>query len=179
MIPIQQALKEWADALHAAAEAGIVTDNYARAIWNDTGATALEEARCASPVELDFLREMRMDRSLDRFKPNVEVMGGRYRIDFADIHTLIGVEIDGYAYHSDKDTFVNDRQRQRALEQDGWRLIRFAGVEVHHDAAGSVEAFKRWLAAVAPPPVATLSPAPVNPATGRAILGGRARRPAS
>lgn len=148
-----------------------------------SSSTAKEEARCASPVELAFLREMRKDRALDRFLPNVEVMGGKYRIDFADIYTLVGVEIDGFAYHSDKDTFVKDRQRHRELDEIGWRLTRFSGSEVHHDAAGSVKAFKRWLNAIDPPPalpppaIERLAEAfpPINPSVGRAILGGRAR----
>lgn len=109
------------------------------------GRTAKEEALCESPVELAFLREMRKAPQLDRFTPNVKVMGGKYRIDFADPHSLVGVEIDGYAYHSDKDTFIRDRQRQRTLEQIGWRLIRFAGSEVHHDPANCVAQFRSWL----------------------------------
>lgn len=52
-----------------------------------------------------------------------------YRLDFAIPNKKIGIEIDGYGFHSDKDTFLRDRQRQRALEMVGWRIIRFAGKE--------------------------------------------------
>jgi hypothetical protein len=45
----------------------------------------------------------------------------------------IGIEVDGYAYHSDPFTFTQDRQRQREIEEDGWRFIRFSGKEVRAD----------------------------------------------
>lgn len=44
-----------------------------------------------------------------------------------------GVEIDGLAYHNGQDSFMRDRARQRALEADGWRIIRFAAKEVLND----------------------------------------------
>jgi very-short-patch-repair endonuclease len=63
-----------------------------------------------------------------------EVLGGKYRIDFALPAEKIGVEVDGYAYHSDPAVFTQDRKRQRELETEGWRLIRFSGKEVRADA---------------------------------------------
>lgn len=143
-----------------------------------------EEARCESPVEVLFLREIRKERLFDAFAPNVEVMTGRYRIDFADIHTLIGIEIDGHKFHSDKKAFVNDRHRQRVLEQAGWRLIRFAAVEVMDDAANCVRQFGDWLHAVRTIGVDLnplvlddrRAPAPIDITTGRVRLGGRVVR---
>jgi very-short-patch-repair endonuclease len=62
-----------------------------------------------------------------------DVLGGKYRIDFALPDEKIGIEVDGYAYHSDPFTFTQDRQRQREIEEDGWRFIRFSGKEVRAD----------------------------------------------
>lgn len=53
----------------------------------------------------------------------------KYRLDFALPDKRIAFEIDGYAYHSDKKTFENDRKRHRALELEGWRIARFTGKE--------------------------------------------------
>lgn len=52
-----------------------------------------------------------------------------YRMDFALPERMIGIEIDGHAYHSDREVFTNDRIRQRRLEKAGWRIIRFSGRE--------------------------------------------------
>lgn len=62
-----------------------------------------------------------------------KVMDGKYRLDFALPSSKIGVEIDGYAYHSDRETFTSDRKRQRELENAGWRIIRFSGKEACDD----------------------------------------------
>jgi len=124
-----------------------ISDIAMEAEW--TAALRSDESKCASPVELAFLRELRSRPSgYHRFKPNVSVMNGRYRIDFGDTQRLIGVEIDGYAYHSDKETFTKDRQRQRELERIGWRLVRYSGKELHDDPASVVDDFLAWLAVV-------------------------------
>jgi very-short-patch-repair endonuclease len=75
---------------------------------------------------------------------------GPYRIDFAIPGKRIGIEIDGYEYHSDRRTFILDRERQRDLEMREWRLIRFAAAEVFRnpfecvlDAARLVAVFRR------------------------------------
>lgn len=55
---------------------------------------------------------------------------GRFRVDFALVDRKIGVEIDGFRYHSSQENIISDRQRQRTLEQSGWRIVRFAAKEV-------------------------------------------------
>lgn len=73
-----------------------------------------------------------------------------YRIDFALPAWQIGIEIDGYEFHSDRRTFALDRERERDLDMAGWRLIRFAAAEVFRnpfecvtDAARLVAVFRR------------------------------------
>jgi very-short-patch-repair endonuclease len=63
---------------------------------------------------------------------------GRYRLDFALPGRKIGIELDGHATHSSTKAIASDRQRQRALEASGWRIIRFGGSEVYHDATKCV-----------------------------------------
>jgi very-short-patch-repair endonuclease len=83
--------------------------------------------------------------------PQYEVKTDRYcyRLDFALTMHKVGVEIDGMAYHSEQSTFINDRRRQRALECDGWRIVRFAAKEVLDDPDRCVREFVTWLSAVA------------------------------
>lgn len=56
---------------------------------------------------------------------------GRYRLDFAVPQHKIGIELDGYEHHSSRSQFTRDRERQRKLENDGWRIVRFSGAEVN------------------------------------------------
>lgn len=67
-----------------------------------------------------------------------EVFNALYRLDFAYLPAKVAIEIDGHEYHSGKEQFTKDRQRQRKLEMDGWRFIRFSGSEVFSNASSCV-----------------------------------------
>lgn len=58
---------------------------------------------------------------------------GKYRLDFAIPELKFGIEIDGLAYHNGQDSFMKDRSRQREIESQGWRIVRFAAKEVSLD----------------------------------------------
>ena len=47
------------------------------------------------------------------------------RADFAWANRRVIVEIDGFEYHSDRAAFQEDRRRQNALVNAGWRVLRF------------------------------------------------------
>jgi very-short-patch-repair endonuclease len=55
-------------------------------------------------------------------------------VGFVDL--LIGIrlvlEIDGFAYHSDKADFENDRRRDARLSARGYRVLRFSYEQVMH-----------------------------------------------
>jgi very-short-patch-repair endonuclease len=88
-----------------------------------------------SPIEEAFWRAFleAKPQELSGLKAQHSVFDGRYRIDFALPDQKVGIELDGHAYHSDPKTFTEDRVRQRELEFDGWRIIRFSGSEVNKD----------------------------------------------
>lgn len=98
----------------------------------------LEEFRFDSQVEVDFWTAYRALRPwpLRGLLPNQSC--GAYRIDFAINRRKFGIEIDGLAYHNGQESFMRDRRRQRDLEMDGWRIVRFAAKEVMNDATGCV-----------------------------------------
>lgn len=55
---------------------------------------------------------------------------GPYRLDFAYPHLRLGIELDGYAFHSGKQAWENDLARQNYLVRVGWTLIRFTWHDV-------------------------------------------------
>ncbi|MER5424086.1 DUF559 domain-containing protein [Streptosporangium roseum] len=94
-----------------------------------------------SPIESSFWKAHKRQKqpALCDLVCQHPVLGGRYRIDFAIPDKKIGIELDGYTWHSSKEAFTKDRQRQRELEADGWRIIRFSGAEVNQDVDACVQ----------------------------------------
>lgn len=56
---------------------------------------------------------------------------GPYIVDFALASKKLAIEIDG-TMHNREEMQVRDAKRQEALEQLGWRVIRFTGDEAFH-----------------------------------------------
>jgi very-short-patch-repair endonuclease len=53
------------------------------------------------------------------------------------------VEIDGFAYHGDRDAFERDRQRLNILTAAGWTVLRFTWRQIHDDPAAVVAQIKQ------------------------------------
>jgi very-short-patch-repair endonuclease len=52
------------------------------------------------------------------------------RVDFAWPAARLIVEADGFAYHSDRESYRRDRERLNHLERLGWRVLRFTWEDV-------------------------------------------------
>lgn len=50
---------------------------------------------------------------------------GGYELDLAFPDEQVAVEVDGWAWHRDAESFRRDRQRQNALVLAGWTVLRF------------------------------------------------------
>ena len=48
-----------------------------------------------------------------------------YEIDFAFLDRMVAVEIDGFAFHRDAETFQRDRTRRNALIAAGWTVLNY------------------------------------------------------
>lgn len=48
-----------------------------------------------------------------------------YVIDFAFLDRMVAVEIDGFAFHRDAQTFQRDRARRNALIAAGWTVLNY------------------------------------------------------
>lgn len=55
---------------------------------------------------------------------------GRYLVDIAFPEQRIAIEIDGWAFHSDHDSFQRDRRRQNTLALHGWQVLRFTWLDI-------------------------------------------------
>ncbi len=43
------------------------------------------------------------------------------------------IELYGYQFHQSKESFENDRKRDRLLRNRGYYILRFSGAEIHKD----------------------------------------------
>lgn len=103
-----------------------------------------------SPIEAEFELALASDWWPEiPIEPEYSVIieRKRYRIDFAVPSHRFGIELDGHATHSSTTAIAHDRQRQRALERQGWTICRFGGQEVYQNARACVWEAKVQLSA--------------------------------
>lgn len=97
-----------------------------------------------SPIEISFL-EVAVG-IISGIEPQYWI--GSYRVDFAIPDKKIVIELDGHDYHKTKEQRTGDAKRERFLELEGWRVIRFTGSEVHKSAFDcvmqAVNLIKKW-----------------------------------
>ena len=102
-------------------------------------------ATARSQVDPSYIEELFWDSYL-RLKPRsleglqqefgvaCEGAGRLCYIYFALPEKKIGIELDGYEFHSDPGTFHEDRERELDLQMLGWTLFRFSGRMVKNNA---------------------------------------------
>lgn len=107
-----------------------------RRIFTDfDGAKHLIESLCKleSPIEEKFY-----DACITRglwYGLHPQINEGKFRIDFAFLEDNIAIELDGHESHKTKEQRTYDAQRERYLQSNGWKLIRFTGSEIHSNLA--------------------------------------------
>lgn len=101
------------------------------------GAAATE-----SVLETRFLRLLRSGR-VPLPEPGYKV--GPYRLDFAYPHIRLGIELDGYAFHSSKTAWERDLRRQNELLALGWTLLRFTWTDVTQRGEAVIEEIRRHI----------------------------------
>jgi len=52
------------------------------------------------------------------------------RLDFAYPELKIGIELDGYAFHSGREAFERDRHRLTELVNEGWHMLVFTRAQL-------------------------------------------------
>jgi very-short-patch-repair endonuclease len=100
--------------------------------------------------------ERRFREHWERLVPDLvlhqEYECGPYRLDFAHVPTRTAIEIDGLLGHASARDIEKDRQRQRALEDLGWRFRRFGGREAMYATPSCVRDAAAFIRRVRPAP---------------------------
>ncbi|AGB21123.1 hypothetical protein Mycsm_00677 [Mycobacterium sp. JS623] len=55
---------------------------------------------------------------------------GPYKVDIAFPESRIVIEVDGWAFHNDREVFQTDRKRQNYLTLMGWLVLRFTWLDL-------------------------------------------------
>jgi len=56
---------------------------------------------------------------------------GGYKVDVGFSKQKVAIEVDGWAFHSDPEVFVKDRNRQNAIALLGWKVLRFTWLDLN------------------------------------------------
>lgn len=62
-----------------------------------------------------------------------ELPDKRIRVDFCYPGSKLIIEADSYAYHSDREAFETDRDRDNQLQALGWRILRFTWAQLRFE----------------------------------------------
>jgi len=133
----------------AALGAGLVLDDLRAAAGAASGrgarslrlAVSLMDGRAESPLE-SCLRLLLL--ALGQVVPQVHIAGVG-RVDFLVDGWLV-VEADGFAHHSTRESYREDRRRANALAALGYRLLRFTYEDVVHRPEYVVETVRSVMA---------------------------------
>jgi very-short-patch-repair endonuclease len=80
-----------------------------------------------SDAERLLIRLLRND-GISGWKANHPVAG--FLVDIAFPRKRVAIEVDGWAFHSDHDTFQRDRKRQNAIALNNWQILRFTWLDL-------------------------------------------------
>lgn len=75
-----------------------------------------------------LLAQLLRSASLTGWRTNYQV--GRYRVDFAFPERRVAIEVDGWAFHSERADFQHDRERQNEIMLMRWQVLRFTWLDL-------------------------------------------------
>jgi very-short-patch-repair endonuclease len=104
-----------------------------------------------SQVEAELIRLL-FSHGIDRPETQYEIReGDRFlaRVDYAWPAWRVALEVDGFKYHSDPQTFVRDRERGNLIVAAGWLLLRTTPWSMRRDPSGLCESVRSAFSRVA------------------------------
>jgi very-short-patch-repair endonuclease len=107
--------------------------------------------RAASEPERRLIAVLRRG-GITGWQVNLEVTltNGRETIlDVAFPAVRFAIEVDGWAFHSERDRFVRDRSRKRALVADGWTIVEVTWDDLLHRLDQVLDDIRRTLGRLA------------------------------
>ncbi len=87
-----------------------------------------------------------------RLNADVAVRGRFYEADCLWAEQRLIVELDGRAAHGTRRAFESDRERDRLLQSDGWRVVRITWRQLRDDGGAVVADLQRMLRSGSGPP---------------------------
>ena len=75
-----------------------------------------------------LLVKLLRDSGITGWKANHPV--GGYKVDVAFPKQKVAIETDGWAFHSSREDFQNDRERQNKIALLGWQVLRFTRLDL-------------------------------------------------
>lgn len=87
----------------------------------------------------------RANLPLPLFNADVAVAGRFYEVDCLWTKQLLVAELDGRAVHRTRRAFEEDRERDRLLQVDGWRVVRITWRQLRDDAPAVIADLGRLL----------------------------------
>jgi len=63
----------------------------------------------------------------------IEVHGRRIEVDCLWCEPRLIAELDGFATHATRHAFERDRERDRELQAEGWRVVRITARQLEED----------------------------------------------
>lgn len=102
-----------------------------------------ELRKCESPIEVSLMKKIHAQGLF----PYSQIPCGKYRIDIALFINgkRIAIECDGEAFHSSLAQLEHDERKNRFLEKNKWRVLRFSGKEIYHEPDWCVQVIKKHI----------------------------------
>ena len=84
-----------------------------------------------SQIEAELFRLLK-EAGIDLPEAQVRIhgRGGGVRVDFVFHDVMLVIELDGFNFHADQQSFRRDRRSQNALVLGGYRVLRFSAWDV-------------------------------------------------
>lgn len=82
-----------------------------------------------------------------RLNADIAIRGRFFEVDCLWLDERLVVELDGRAVHGTNKAFEHDRERDRILLAEGWRVTRVTWRQLRDDASGVAADLRRLLAA--------------------------------
>ena len=92
-------------------------------------------------------RLLELIRSARLPEPLTNASAGRYEVDFLWPHQRLVVEVDGYAFHSERRSFERDRRKDAELTLAGFRILRITWRQIVEEPEATVAILAAALAA--------------------------------
>jgi len=129
--------KEEAKLLQNTPKRGDPRTKYQRAVAEDSPQAILQR----------LLVERWGDLAVPEYKGAVP--GRRFRLDVGFAHVRLGVECDGWEWHGKhKGDFKRDRERDKLLLLNGWRVLRFYASEIKQRPAEVLDMVEKVIAVI-------------------------------